>query len=363
MQRIGLKVCLIVIPTQQTMKTFFTLLFACGLSTLVLAQDDKTPYSTQSLANDAISSVKVITSAGGIHVSGETGQQPRIEVYIRGNNNRELSKDEIKQRLAEDYDMSITVNNHELQAIVKNKHEHERRNWNNALSISFKIYVPEQVSTDLKTSGGGIHLEHLKGKEDFTTSGGGLDVYSVTGNIHGTTSGGGIHVQDSGDNINLSTSGGGITAENCNGDINLRTSGGGLELNDLKGNIHATTSGGGVRASNIEGELVTSSSGGGIDLRNMNCSLDAHTSAGSLNAQVKQVGKYLRLGTSAGNINLELPARQGLNLDLNAERVSSHEFSGFQGTFDERHVHGTVNGGGASVDANANSGHIDIRFN
>src|SRR3569623_1355160 len=109
------------------MKTIFTLLFICSLSMLALAQDDNTPYSTQSLANDAISSVKVNTSAGCILVSGESGQQPRIEVYIRGNHNRELSKDEIKKRLDEDYDMSITVNNHELQAIVKNKHE--RMNW------------------------------------------------------------------------------------------------------------------------------------------------------------------------------------------------------------------------------------------
>jgi hypothetical protein len=343
------------------MKTFFTLLFACGLSTFALAQDDRTPYSTQSLANDAISSVKVITSAGGILVSGETGQPPRIEVYIRSNRDRELTKDEIKKHLDEDYDMSITVNDHELQAIVKNKHE--RMNWNNGLSISFKIYVPQQVSTDLKTSGGGIHLDHLKGNEEFTTSGGGLDINTVNGTIHGSTSGGGIDVRNSGDNISLVTSGGGITAENCTGDINLRTSGGGLVLNDLKGNIHATTSGGGIRGDHVEGELVTSTSGGGIDLKNMDCSLDARTSAGSLAAQMKQVGKYLRLGTSAGNIELELPAKQGLDLDLNAERVESHEFKGFNGTFDERHVHGTVNGGGASVDANANSGHINVSFN
>ncbi|MBS1529172.1 MAG: DUF4097 family beta strand repeat protein [Bacteroidetes bacterium] len=343
------------------MKTIFTLLFACALGTFALAQDNRTPYSTQSLANDAISSVKVLTSAGGIFVSGETGQQPRIEVYVRDNRDRDLSKEEIKKRLDEDYDMSITVNNRELQAIVKNKHE--RMNWNESLSVSFKIYVPQQVATDLKTSGGGIHLDNLKGNEQFSTSGGGLEINTVNGTIHGTTSGGGIDVKNSGDNISLVTSGGGITAENCKGEIYLRTSGGGLVLNDLKGTIHATTSGGGVRGENIEGELVTSTSGGGIDLRGMNCSLDAHTSAGSLSAEMKQVGKYLRLGTSAGNIDLELPAKQGLNLDLNAERVDSHQFNGFQGTFDERHVHGTVNGGGASVDANANSGHIHVSFN
>jgi hypothetical protein len=344
------------------MKTLFTLLFVACISTFALAQDDKTPYTTQSLANDAITSVMVRTSAGGIHVSGESGQQPRIEVYIRGNNNQDISKDEIKKRLDENFDMSINVNNHKLEAIVKNKHDHI--DWNNdGLSISFKIYVPQQVATDLKTSGGGIHLDNLKGDENFSTSGGGLDINTVNGVIRGITSGGGINVKNSGNDINLSTSGGGITAENCNGDIRLRTSGGGLVLKDLKGTINATTSGGGVRGENIEGELFTGTSGGGIDLRNMNCSLDAHTSAGSLIAQMKQVGKYLKLGTNAGDIDLELPAKQGLDLNLNAERIDQHQFNGFQGDSDERHVHGTVNGGGASVFANANSGNINVKFN
>ncbi|HWD89121.1 MAG TPA: DUF4097 family beta strand repeat-containing protein [Mucilaginibacter sp.] len=346
------------------MKTILTLLLACGISTLALAQDDRTPYSTQSLANDAISSVRVLTSAGGILVSGEAGQQPRIDVYIRGNNNRDLSKDEIKRRLDENFDMSITVNNRELQAIVKNKHDHI--DWNeDGLSISFKIYVPQDVATDLKTSGGGIHLDHLKGNEQFSTSGGGLEINTVNGTIHGTTSGGGIDVKNSGDNINLVTSGGGIRAENCSGDISLRTSGGGLELNDLKGTIHATTSGGGIRGENVEGELITSTSGGGIDLRNMNCSLDAHSSAGSVSVQVKQVGKYLKLDTSAGNIDLELPLKQGLSLNITADRINQHPFniSDFTGDWDKNHIKGTVNGGGAQVDANANSGHIDVRFN
>src|ERR1700761_507702 len=236
------------------MKTLFTLLFVVGLGTVALAQDSKNLYTTQSLANDAISSVMVRTSAGGISVSGEAGQQPRIEVYIQGNNGQELTKDEIKKRLDEDYDMTITVNNHELQATVKNKHDFND-NWRHQMSISFKIYVPQLVTTDLKTSGGGIHLDNLKGNETFTTSGGGLDVNTVNGIIRGTTSGGGINVANSGDDIDLHTSGGGIRAENCKGEIKLQTSGGGLELRDLKGNIHATTSGGGVRGENIEGEL------------------------------------------------------------------------------------------------------------
>lgn len=345
------------------MKTYILLfLLACqGIAAFAQDEEHRTPYLTKSLANDAISSIMVKTSAGGIFVSGRSGEKPRVKVYIRGNNNRELSNEEIKKRLDEDYDMSITVNGHELQAVVKNKHDN--MNWKESMSISFRIYVSEQVATDLKTSGGGIHLDNLKGSENFSTSGGGLDIDKVNGTIHGNTSGGGINVKNSGNDINLTTSGGGITADNCTGEIKLRTSGGGLVLRNLKGNINAGTSGGGVDGSNIEGELVTSTSGGGIILKDMDCSLDAHTSAGSLFAQMKKVGKYLKLGTSAGNIDLELPAKQGLDLNLHGESVSQHQFNSFNGEWDKDHVHGTVNGGGASVDANANSGNINVKFN
>lgn len=345
------------------MKTYIILFFLACQSVVALAQDNdnRTPYLTKSLANDAINSVVVNTSAGGIEVSGRAGQSPRVEVYIRGNNNRELSKEEIKKRLDEDYDLRIDVSGHEVTAIARNKHNFS--NWRNQISISFKIYVPEQVSTQLKTSGGGIHLDHLKGTENFSTSGGGLQLDHLTGTIHGRTSGGGIDVSDASQDIDLQTSGGGITAKNCNGHIKLETSGGGLRLENLKGDISAHTSGGGIEGNNIVGELVTSTSGGGIDLRGMDGSLDATTSAGGLNAQIKHVGKYVRLNSSAGDVNIELPAKQGLDLNLRGDAVNQHQFNGFNGEWNKDHVRGTVNGGGATVTASASSGSINVKFN
>ena len=343
------------------MKTYLTLLIVACQSMAALAQDEtKTPYLTKSLANDAISSVYVATSAGGIAVSGQSGQAPRIEVYIKGNNNRELSKEEIQKRLEEDYDMTISVNGHELSAVVKRKYQFD--NWKNQISISFKIYVPQQVSTDLKTSGGGIRLDNLKGNENFTTSGGGLQIDKLSGMIRGRTSGGGIDVSNSSDDIELKTSGGGIVAKHCNGRISLGTSGGGLVLEDLKGTINAHTSGGGIEGSNIEGELITGTSGGGIELKNMDCSLEATTSGGDLNAQMKQIGKYLRLNASGGNIALGLPAKQGLDLNLRGESINDHILSGFTGEWKKRYVSGSVNGGGIPVDAHAN-GDIEVRYN
>jgi hypothetical protein len=345
------------------MKNYILLLFLACSTVASVAQDNdnRTPYLTKSLASNAINSVIVNTSAGGISVSGQSGQAPRVEVYIRGDNNRELSKEEIQKRLNDDYDLSITVNGHEVSAIAKSKHNFS--NWRRSLSISFKIYVPQQTATDLKTSGGGIRLDNLKGNETFSTSGGGLQLDRLYGTIHGTTSGGGINVSNSGDNLNLSTSGGGITAKNCTGQIKLVTSGGGLRLNNLKGTINASTSGGGVEGGNIEGELITSTSGGGIDLVQMACSLNAGTSAGGLHVQMKQVGKYLKLNASAGNIDLELPSKQGLDLDMRADGINQTKVSSFSGKWDNEHIKGSVNGGGIPVSAYASSGNLSVKFN
>jgi len=343
------------------MKTYLTLFIVALQSTMVLAQDDKTPYMTKSLAGDAINNVMVNTSAGGIEVSGESGQQPRVEVYIRGNNNDHLSKEEIKKRLDEDYDLNVSVSGHELTAIAKNKHNIS--NWRHQLSIGFKIFVPENCATDLRTSGGGISLDHLKGNERFTTSGGGLRIDHLSGNINGRTSGGGIDVSNSSQDIDLQTSGGGISAKNCNGHIKLNTSGGGIRLDDLKGSIEAHTSGGGVDGNNIDGELITNTSGGGITLKRLSGSVDASTSAGSLYAQLLHVGKYARLRSSAGNVDIELPSKQGLDLDLRGDHVNQHHFEGFHGEWSDDHVKGSVNGGGAGVSADANSGSVNVKFN
>ena len=343
------------------MKAYLTLFIVAIQSTMVLAQDDKTPYMTKSLASDAINNVIVNTSAGGIEVSGQSGQQSRVEVYIRGNNNEHLTREEIKKRLDDDYDLSVSVSGHQLTAIAKNRHNFS--NWRHQLSISFKIFVPENSATDLKTSGGGISIEHLKGTETFTTSGGGLHIDHLTGMIHGRTSGGGIEVSNSSENLDLQTSGGGIDARNCNGRIKLNTSGGGIRLENLKGQIDAHTSGGGVDGDNIEGELITNTSGGGISLKRISGSVDASTSAGSLYAQLLHVDKYARLRSSAGNVDVELPTKQGLDLDLRGDHVNQHHFEGLHGEWSDDHVKGSVNGGGAGVSADANSGSVNVKFN
>jgi hypothetical protein len=344
------------------MKTYLALLIIACSGTVALAQGnwDKTPYQTKSLANDAIKDVFVKTSGGSISISGG-GESPRIEIYIRGNNGQELSKEEIDKRLSDDYELNVSVSNHELHATARRKHE-GGFNWKRQLSISFKIFTPKQVATHLNTSGGSIHLDNLVGEQEFSTSGGSLHMDNLTGNIKGETSGGSIDVSDSKDNINLETSGGSIHARNCGGKIRLETSGGSLHLEALNGSITANTSGGSIKANDIKGELITGTSGGSVNLSAMACSLNASTSGGSMHVDMQQLGKYVKLDVSGGHVDLKLPSGQGMTLNLSASKINTTRINNFSGEWEKDHVKGTLNGGGVPVNVDA-SNNLSLTFN
>jgi hypothetical protein len=346
------------------MKKYLLLLFIACQSTILLAQDwNKTPYETKSLSSDAIKDVYVETSGGSIAVSGAAGEVARVDVFVHGNNNQELSKEDIKKRLDEDYRLEITVSNHELHVLAKRKHEGGINwDWRKQLSISFKIYVPKNVDTHLGTSGGSIHLDNLSGNENFSTSGGSLHVEALNGLIKGETSGGSIDVSNSGSDINLETSGGSIHASNCHGKIKLETSGGSLHLEDLKGSINANTSGGSIQANSIEGELITGTSGGSVNLTKLACSLEASTSGGSMHVDMDQVGKYVKLDVSGGHVDLKLPANVGMNLNLSADKINSVSVKNFSGEWEKTHIKGSINGGGIPVNVDA-SGSLNLTFN
>ena len=342
------------------MKTLLYQLLLAGISFSLSAQsDNQTPYLTKSLTNESINNVEVRTSGGSISVAGVGASEARVEVYINANNNgKEISKEEIKRRLDEYYDLNISVSNNKVSAIAKPK---ERNlDWKKGLNISFKVFAPTKINSDLATSGGSISLRNLSGSQNFVTSGGSLHVDNLSGETDGKTSGGSIHVVNSKDDIKLATSGGSIHAENCTGNLRLTTSGGSLNLNGLSGNIEANTSGGSVRGSNIKGELSTNTSGGSIRLSDMMCSLETSTSGGSIDVGIKEFGKYLKISNSSGNIDLDIPNDKGINLSLAAQRISVPTLQNFNGKVDREEVEGKLNGGGIPVTVRAGSGKINV---
>jgi DUF4097 and DUF4098 domain-containing protein YvlB len=142
----------------------------------------------------------------------------------------------------------------------------------------------------------------------------------------------------------------------------LSTSGGSLKLNSLKGNIKASTSGGSINGSTIDGELIAHTSGGSINLRDLSCSVETSTSGGHINVAIKQFGKYARISNSGGNIDLQLPYKKGIDLNLSARRINTEALDNFSGTGERSRINGKLNGGGIPVEVSAGSGTISLSF-
>lgn len=343
------------------MKTYllFFVMICCSIA--IKAQTDKQPYLVKSLSGESVNSAKINGSGGSITVTGVNASEARLEVYVTANNNENLSKDELKQRLDEYYTLDISVNNNRLIASVKQKHM-LNTNWKKSVNVSFKAYLPVNVTTDLETSGGSITLSNLNGDQTFKTSGGSISVDNVKGKMKGRGSGGGIRINNSSNDIDLVTSGGSISAKQCKGNIRLETSGGSVELIDLDGTIDAETSGGSINGDDIKGELVTGTSGGSIKLDNLYCSVEAKTSGGGIEVALKDATKHVKLKNSGGNINLELPSNKGFDLDLAANKINM-EMKNFSGSVEEKSIEGKLNGGGTTVEARSTGGKINVSFN
>lgn len=341
------------------MKKILMSLLILSAAATTKAQDYKTPFSTKEFSASAIKSVESTTSGGNISVSGTATGQATVEIYIQpGNSRKNLSKDEIQKKLNEDYDLRVEMEGSKLVAIAKPKKRN--MNWNDALSISFKITVAKATNTVLTTSGGNVSLNNLNGTQDFTTSGGNLNIDQVGGKLKGRTSGGNINVKNASDYLDLTTSGGNIDAESCNGEIKLSTSGGNVSLNQLKGNIDATTSGGNVKGGSISGELEAHTSGGSVRLDGLACSLSASTSGGSIDIAIVEPVKFVKLSNSGGNIALSLPAGKGYDLRLSGSKIKTENFANFKGDIEEDEIDGTINGGGVAVTVRASSGRVSV---
>lgn len=343
------------------MKTIFAPLLALSLLapalTVAQSDDDQKPYQTKTFSG--ASALRARTSGGSLSVEGGSGNETKVEIYVRQNNwngNSRISQDELQKRL-EDYEINVQKEGNTVVATARRKNDQDR-NWKNGLSISFKFYTPRTMAADLETSGGSLRLSHLAGNQKLETSGGSIRLEDIRGSINGETSGGSINIRDCHDQITLETSGGSIEATDSDGTLKLETSGGSIRLNGLKGNIVAETSGGSVQGSNIDGELKTGTSGGSVRLNNIAGSLDARTSAGSIEVEMTRVDKYVRLGGSAGSVRVRLPLDKGMDLDLRGNKVVTGTLRNFDGEINKDRVRGRINGGGASVQISASSGSV-----
>jgi len=310
----------------------------------------KEPYIVHTFPASLIKEIEVITFLGSITVNGDANSSEAVvEVYISGNPN--WSEEKIKQTLEENYTIDVSVKRGKLYAVVKSK-----RIDGLGLTVSFIISVPNQISSNLKTSLNRISISNLSGSHTLKTGNGSLTVENVSGSVVAKTSGSSVIISNANGNIDIRTHIGNITAENLNGKINLKTSGG-----VLTGDVDAPRYGN-IKANNIRGTLKIETSGSSVELDNISGNLDAKTTDGVINVKMETVDEFVKL-SNTGAISLSLPdASRGYHINAVAQRIETMGLSNFNGSREDNKIKGKVGNGGAKIELKS-SREVKLVFN
>jgi DUF4097 and DUF4098 domain-containing protein YvlB len=263
---------------------------------------------------------------GSIEVRSSEGNTVDVDVQIEP---RETGKSRVKEFLR-DFQIDFSQSGNDVMVKADYRHDH----WNfgdwfgRHIRVKFVVTVPVQYNVDLKTSGGGIEVEDLKGTVRAGTSGGSLTFGQIDGPIFGKTSGGGIRL------------------EGCRGEADVRTSGGSIHLGKVTGDVSAHTSGGGISVDEATGTVNASTSGGSINV-----------------SLAKQPKNDCRFSTSGGSITVTLAGNIGVNVDASTSggRVSTDFPVTVQGDFDKHHLQAEINGGGPAMVLRTSGGSIHLK--
>lgn len=287
------------------------------------AQENKKPYLVKEFTFSGNGQLISKTSGGSIKVTGSSGSNVKVTMFVRPGNWRNRDEEPSKEALA-NYTFDIRKDGNTIYAIAENKTSNNNAD-NDNLSVSFQIEVPQQIATKLHTSGGSITLTHVTGNQELKTSGGSLNLSDIKGRAQAHTSGGSINVAQ------------------FNGHLDASTSGGSIHLDEASGNIKARTSGGSIQLKKVAGDI------------------EARTSGGSIKADVAKLGRFLTLHTSGGSVQATIPQGQGLDLDLAGNRVRTTLVK-FNGTSETNRVKGSVNGGGIPVKMTTSGGTTELNY-
>lgn len=322
-----------------TLFVLIFILFSCN----GLAQESDKPTITKTFEIDRPGFLQASSSGGGVEVKTHNGKTVEVQMFVRKYGRVLSPSDPQVKEILEKYDITIDKKGSEVSAIIKNK---IRNSFINNTGISLKIIVPQEMSCDISSSGGGLRISGVKGTHNFSSSGGGIKLESITGTTKARSSGGGVN------------------ATKMNGDINLSSSGGGVKIEDCRGNITVRSSGGGVQLINIHGDMVDAgSSGGGVSVTGEVGYLKAKSSGGSVKVNISALTKELYLESSGGGVDAVIKNgdKLGLDLDLSSGRVNI-ELHNFNGKSEKNRVKGTTNGGGIPVYMRASGGNLNVRY-
>lgn len=162
--------------------------------------------------------------------------------------------------------------------------------------------------------------------------------------IHAGTGSGDVDIQGVGSTLKAESGSGNVHAEGIHGPADLQTGSGDIYLQQ--------TTGGDVRAQTGSGNIQLNGVSGG---------LRAGTGSGNIGVSGHPDSDW-KLDTGSGDIHLALgsSAHFTLNASTGSGSVHTTQAISMQGSINQHHINGTVNGGGPTIRANTGSGDIRI---
>jgi len=333
--------------------TILILLFSLSLGWLTLAwMANRGSVSVQASAQGDIQKTFSVrpggrlvmdVDLGSIEVRTTSDSRIVVDVFRRV----ERASDSRAEEILRQHEVDFEQQGNNLTILAKNFRNEDFRRWHrNGLQVRYVVSIPPEFNVDLKTSGGAIRVDDLRGEVRVRTSGGGLQFGKIEGPITGNTSGGAISL------------------DGCNGKVEVKTSGGGIDIGSGAGELFAETSGGAIRIESFVGNVFVRTSGGPIRADRIEGAIDASTSGGSIVAALRaQPRKDCRLHTSGGGITVELEETLSLNIAAEASggSVSTELPVTVHGELRKDILRGTLNGGGQSLILQASGGGIHLR--
>ena len=164
---------------------------------------------------------------GGISVKG----WERNEVLVRYRIQTQASTQAVADNLAS----QVRVNTTGGQISADGPEQGDNSHW----SVSYEIFVPRQSNLSLRTHNGGIAISDVSGRINFEAKNGGVALKRIGGNVTGETVNGGLAVVLTGTNwegegLNVKTTNGGLAVsipDNYSAHLETGTVNGGFVVN------------------------------------------------------------------------------------------------------------------------------------
>jgi DUF4097 and DUF4098 domain-containing protein YvlB len=179
------------------------------------------------------------------------------------------------------------------------------------------------------------------------------------------TSDGSVELADLKGNVTVHTSDGKITASKLSGVIELRTRDGDITADALSGSFKLHSGDGKITATGLDGKCDISSSDGSIHAAGRFDSLDLKSSDGPVTAHAElgsKLASMWSIATKDGRVDVDIP--KDLQANLDASTGDGHITLGLpvamQGDISKKSVHGTLNGGGATLFIHTGDGSIRL---